>query len=153
MQARAIAKNIGVTPRKARLIVDLVRGKAIEDAYAILENTNKSASLPVLKVIKSATANAVKNLNLKADDLFVKEIFVDEAIKMRRFLPRAKGSASGLVKRWSHITAVVSDEIGERKIKKAKVEPVVAKVEEKKVKKAKTETKTKAKKSEGKGAK
>ena len=110
MQAKAIARTVGVTPRKARLVVDLVRGKTVVEALETLSLLNKSAVTPVTKVIKSAVANATNNFNMEESALYIKEAYVDDAIRMRRFLPRAKGSASGLVKRTCHITVVVADE-------------------------------------------
>ena len=110
MQAKAIARTVGVTPRKARLVVDLVRGKSVVEALETLSLLNKSAVTPVTKVIKSAVANATNNFNMNESSLYIKEAYVDDAIRMRRFLPRAKGSASGLVKRTCHITIVVADE-------------------------------------------
>lgn len=105
--AKAIATNIGVTQRKARLVVDLVRGKTLAEAYAILANTNKAAVTPVTKVIKSAEANAVNNFKMKSEDLYIAEIYATDGIRLKRFLPRAKGSASGLIKRFCNITVVV----------------------------------------------
>ena len=105
--AKAIAPNIRVTPRKARLVVDLVRGKTLAEAYAILANTNKAAVTPVTKVIKSAEANAVNNFKMKSEDLYIAEIYATDGIRLKRFLPRAKGSASGLIKRFCNITVVV----------------------------------------------
>lgn len=110
MQAKAIARTVGVTPRKARLVIDLIRGKSVTEALEILSILNKSAVTPVTKVLKSAVANATNNFNMDENSLYVKEAYVDDAIRMRRFLPRAKGSASGLVKRTCHITVVVADE-------------------------------------------
>ena len=110
MQAKAIARTVGVTPRKARLVVDLVRGKSVVEALETLSLLNKSAVTPVTKVIKSAVANATNNFNMNESSLYIKEAYVDDAIRMRRYLPRAKGSASGLVKRTCHITIVVADE-------------------------------------------
>ena len=110
MQAKAIARTVGVTPRKARLVVDLVRGKTVTEALEILSVLNKSAVTPVTKVIKSAVANATNNFNMDESSLYIKEAYVDDSIRMRRYLPRAKGSASGLVKRTCHITVVVADE-------------------------------------------
>lgn len=107
--ARCVAKNVRVTPRKARLVIDLVRGKSISEAVAILENLNKAASLPVLKAVNSAASNAINNFNLDEDKLFVKTIFATDGIKIKRYLPRAKGSASGLVKRSCNITVVVEE--------------------------------------------
>ena len=110
MQAKAIARTVGVTPRKARLVVDLVRGKTVVEALETLSLLNKSAVTPVTKVIKSAVANATNNFNMDESSLYIKEAYVDDSIRMRRYLPRAKGSASGLVKRTCHITIVVADE-------------------------------------------
>ena len=109
MEARAIAKTVRIAPRKARLVVDMVRGMKVSDALDILSVTNKSAVVPVTKVIKSAAANATNNLNLDASKLFISAIYVDDSIRMKRYLPRAKGSADSLLKRTSHITIVVAE--------------------------------------------
>ena len=105
--ARAIAHDVRVTPRKARLVIDLVRGKDVNVALGILANVNKAASPIVAKVIKSAAANAINNFNMEEDRIYVAEIYANDGLRMKRFLARAKGSASGLVKRTSHITVVV----------------------------------------------
>ena len=89
------------------MVVDLVRGKTLAEAYAILANTNKAAVTPVTKVIKSAEANAVNNFKMKSEDLYIAEIYATDGIRLKRFLPRAKGSASGLIKRFCNITVVV----------------------------------------------
>ena len=106
-EARAIAKNVRVTPRKVRLVIDLVRGLNVKEALGILSNVNRAASEPVMKVIKSAAANATNNFGMDEDALYISEIYANEGLRMKRYLPRAKGSASGLVKRASHITVVV----------------------------------------------
>lgn len=106
-EAQAISKNVRVTPRKVRLVIDLVRGKDVKVALGILANVNRAASEPVIKTIKSAAANATNNFGMDADRLFISEIYACDGLRMKRFLPRAKGSASGLVKRSSHITVVV----------------------------------------------
>ena len=106
-EAKAIAKNVRITPRKARLVIDLVRGKDVNLALAILANTNKAACEPVSKLIKSAVANATNNFGMDKDTLYIAEIYATDGLKMKRYLPRAKGSASGLVKRSSHLTVVV----------------------------------------------
>ena len=106
-EARAIAKNVRITPRKARLVIDLVRGKDVKVALGILANTNKAASEPVMKLIKSAAANAVNNFGMDEDKLYIAEIWANDGLRMKRYLPRAKGSASGLVKRNSHLSVVV----------------------------------------------
>ena len=106
-EARAIAKNVRVTPRKVRLVIDLVRGKDVKEALGILANVNKAAATPVAKLIKSAAANATNNFGMDADKLYVATIYANDGLRMKRYMPRAKGSASGLVKRSSHITVVV----------------------------------------------
>jgi len=106
-EAKATALNVRVTPRKARLIIDLVRGKDVKVALGILANVNKSAAEPVSKLIRSAAANAINNFGMDEDSLYIASIWANDGMKMRRYLPRAKGSASGLVKRSSHITCVV----------------------------------------------
>ena len=106
-EARAVATNVRVTPRKARLVIDQVRGKDVKVALGLLRNINRAASEPVAKVIKSAAANAINNFGMDEDRLYIKEIFANDGLKMKRYLPRAKGSASGLVKRTCHITVVV----------------------------------------------
>ena len=106
-EARATALNVRVTPRKARLVLDLVRGKDVKVALGLLKNLNKSASEPVSKVIKSAAANAINNFGMDEDSLYIASIWANDGMRIKRYLPRAKGSASGLVKRSSHITCVV----------------------------------------------
>lgn len=106
-EARATATNVRLTPRKARLVIDQVRGKDVKVALGLLRNINRAACEPVTKVIKSAAANAINNFGMDEDKLYVKEIYANDGLKMRRYLPRAKGSASGLVKRCCHITVVV----------------------------------------------
>ena len=106
-EARAIAKNVRLTPRKARLVIDLVRGKDVKVALGLLANTNKAASEPVTKLIKSAAANAVNNFGMDEDKLYIDQIWANDGLRMKRYLPRAKGSASGLVKRNSHLYVVI----------------------------------------------
>lgn len=106
-EARAIAKNVRITPRKVRLVIDLVRGLPVKEALGILSNVNRAASEPVMKVIKSAAANATNNFGMDEDALYIAQIYANDGLRMKRYLPRAKGSASGLVKRASHITVVV----------------------------------------------
>ena len=109
MEAVAIAKGLRIAPRKARLVIDLIRGKKVSDAYAILKFTPKGATEPIMKVLKSAAANAVNNLNMKQENLYVKEAFVNDGPTLKRYLPRAKGSADSLLKRTCHITVVVAE--------------------------------------------
>ena len=107
MEVKATAKYLRISARKARLVVDLIRGKSVKEAEAILKFTpNKGAELAA-KVLKSATANAENNLSLAKDDLYVKAAYVDEGPSLRRFKPRAQGRADRMVHRMSHITIVV----------------------------------------------
>ena len=110
-EALAIAKDVRVTPRKVRLVLDLVRGKDVEEALAILKNVNRSASAPVAKIVKSAAANATNNFGMDKNKLYVAEIQASDGIKMKRFMPRGKGSSSGLVKRTSKIRCIVKERI------------------------------------------
>lgn len=106
-EARAIATNVRLTPRKARLVIDQVRGKDVSVALGLLRNINRAGSEPVSKVIRSAAANAINNFGMDEARLYVAEIYANDGLKMKRYMPRAKGSASGLVKRTCHITVVV----------------------------------------------
>ena len=108
-EAKAVARTVRITPRKARMVVDLIRGRNINEAYAILFNTPRGASPVVAKVLKSAVANAENNLGLERSNLYVKETFVDEGPTLKRFMPRAKGSATEILKRTCHITVVVAE--------------------------------------------
>ena len=105
--ARAIAYNVRVTPRKARLVIDLIRGLGVNEALGVLANVNKAASPIVAKVVKSAASNAINNFGMDEESLYIAEVYANDGLRMKRYLPRAKGSASGLVKRTSHITVVV----------------------------------------------
>ena len=105
----AKANTIRIAPRKARLVVDLIRGKEIKEARAILMFTPKAASPVILKVLNSAVANAENNNNKKLEDLFVKEVYVNEGARLKRLLPRAKGKGDIIKKRACHITVVVAE--------------------------------------------
>lgn len=108
MEVRATAKFVRVAPRKARLVVDQIRNKSVERALETLQFCNRGAAEPVAKVLRSAIANAENNNNLRANNLVVKYAYVDEGPTLKRFRPRAKGSASRIRKRTSHITVVVA---------------------------------------------
>ncbi|MGH2319703.1 50S ribosomal protein L22 [Planococcus sp. 4-30] len=110
MQAKAVARTVRIAPRKVRLVVDLIRGKQIGEAVAILNHTPKAASIVVEKLLKSAAANAEHNYEMDLNDLIISEVFVDEGPTLKRFRPRAMGRASAINKRTSHITLVVSDQ-------------------------------------------
>ncbi|PRO64603.1 50S ribosomal protein L22 [Alkalicoccus urumqiensis] len=109
MEAKAVAKQVRIAPRKARLVVDLIRGKEVGEAIAILNHTPKKASPVVEKLLNSAIANAEHNYEMEPDSLVVSEIFVDEGMTLKRFRPRAQGSASRINKRTSHITVVLTE--------------------------------------------
>jgi large subunit ribosomal protein L22 len=108
MEARAIARYQRIAPKKARLIVDQIRGKNIAEARNILAFSERSAAETVSKVLNSAVANAENNYGMRADNLVVKTTFVDEGPTLKRIRPRAKGSASRINKRTCHITVVVA---------------------------------------------
>lgn len=106
-KARASARYVRVAPRKARRVVDLVRGLPVDEALTTLEFAPYSAAEPVYKVIASAQANAENNLGLDPESLLISEIYVDEGPTMRRYRPRAHGRAYRINKRTSHITVIV----------------------------------------------
>ena len=103
----AIARQVRISPTKVRRVIDLVRGMGVPDALDTLRFAPQAASEPVYKVIASAASNAEQTANLRRADLFVSQAFVDDGVTMRRIRPRAKGSASRILKRSSHITVVV----------------------------------------------
>lgn len=108
-QAKAIARFIKLSPRKARQVIDLIRGKNVAEAFAILRFTPHKATESINKVLKSAVANAEHNDEMNVDNLYVKEAYVDEGPTFKRIMPRARGSADVIKKRTSHITVVVSE--------------------------------------------
>ena len=119
MEAKAIARHVRVTPRKARRMVDLIRGKKATEAVTILKFAPQAAARPVRTVRESATANA----RVKADkagepfrenDLVVKTTYVDEGVTLKRFRARAQGRAARINKRTSHITVIVANKEGDR---------------------------------------
>lgn len=103
----AKAKYIRISPYKVRAVLDLIRGKGYREAVAILENLNKSSSLPVLKVVNSAAANAENNLEMNKDELYVAECYADQGATLKRYIPKAHGRAGGLLKRTSNITVIL----------------------------------------------
>lgn len=100
---KAVLKNYRQSPRKVRLLADLVRGKKVVKALEVLSFTNKRAAEPVVKLINSAVANA-KQHGADVEKLFIKSIAVDKGIVLKRFMPRARGSAAQILKRASHIS-------------------------------------------------
>lgn len=109
MEAGATLKFLRMAPRKVRLVADLVRGRAVEEALRTLRFTPKAACLPLKKLIESAVANAENNHGLDIDTLRVKEIRVDEGPTLRRFQPRAQGRAYRICKRTSHVSVILAE--------------------------------------------
>ena len=109
MTARAQAKYIRQSPYKVRRVLDLVRGLPVDEARVVLEFTNRKAAGTVIKVLDSAVANAEHNFALDADELVVAEAYADEGPTLKRWRPRARGRATKIRKRTSHITIVVAE--------------------------------------------
>ena len=107
--AKATSYSLRITPRKVKLVIDLVKGKSIPEALAILENLNRKASRDVAKVIKSAAANAVKNHEMVESKLFVFDLRANEGSRDKRMMPRAKGSGNQILKRKTHLWCVVKE--------------------------------------------
>ncbi|PTW91179.1 LSU ribosomal protein L22P [Microbacteriaceae bacterium MWH-Ta3] len=123
VESSARLAGVRVTPQKARRVVDLVRGKAVPEALAILKFAPQAASEPVFKLVASAVANArvkadAANEAFNENDLVISRIFVDEGVTMKRFRPRAQGRASQILKRSSHITVVVTNDEATKKASK-----------------------------------
>ncbi len=112
MQARAVSRYVGMSPRKMRLVIDLIRGRGVNEAYSILKFSKKAATQPIEKTLRSAVANAQQKADaagqfLDVDELFVREAYINEGPTMKRWRPRAMGRATPIMKRSSHITVVV----------------------------------------------
>ncbi|MDW7658115.1 MAG: 50S ribosomal protein L22 [Bacillota bacterium] len=108
-QGRAIALNVRIAPRKVAVVVNLIKGKSIDEAYAILQYTPKAASPVLTKLLKSAEANAVNNNSLARDNLYVADCFANSGPVMKRIIPKARGSAARIHKRTSHVTLVLKE--------------------------------------------
>ena len=109
MEAKAMARTVRIAPRKARLVIDLIRGKQVGEAYAILKHTPKAASPIVEKVLKSAIANAENNNGMSVENLYIEECYANKGPTMKRIRPRAQGRAYRIEKRMSHITLVLDE--------------------------------------------
>lgn len=109
MEAKAVAKYIRIAPRKVRVVMDLIRGKDIAEAFAILKFTPKVGAQAIEKVLKSAVANAENNFDMDVDKLYVSSCFVDQGPTLKRIHPRSRGQAFKILKRTSHITIVVEE--------------------------------------------
>ena len=112
MEARAVAKYVRMSPRKARLVANMVRGKVVEDALNVLHFTPKKAALPIEKAIRSAVANMTnyeERTKVEPDEVYVKEIRVDDGYRMKRYRPGSMGRAMPIRRRTCHIKVVVAD--------------------------------------------
>ncbi len=110
MEVKAIAKDTGVSPRKVRPLIDMVRGKKVDEALSLLRFAPTPTARMVAKVIKSAAANAENNYEMTPSDLKIVSIFAGEARTLKRFRPRSRGRVSPILKRSSHITVVVAEQ-------------------------------------------
>ena len=110
MRVKAVAKNVGFSPRKIRLVIDMVRGKKVDDALTVLSFLTTPSAKAVAKVIKSASANAENNLEMSSADLRIAAIFADQGHTLKRFRPKSRGRVSPILKRSSHITVLVEEE-------------------------------------------
>jgi len=109
VEAKAVAKYIRIAPRKIRIVMDLIRGKNIGEAFAILKYTPKIGSEVIEKVLKSAVANAEHNYDMNVDKLYVAAAYVDQGPTLKRIHPRSRGQAFKILKRSSHVTVVVKE--------------------------------------------
>ena len=109
MESRAYLKYARISPRKVQIVLDLIRGKDAGTAMAILKNTPKSASEYLIKLLKSAVANAEHNFNMDVTKLYVAEIYATQGPTLKRIMPRAQGRAFRIRKRTSHITVVLKE--------------------------------------------
>lgn len=109
MEATAIAKYVRISPMKVGVVLDLIRGKNVNEAFAILQYTPKDAAVIINKVLKSAVANAENNHDLNVENLYVAKTFVGAGPTLKRFRPHAQGRAFRINKRTSHITVIVKE--------------------------------------------
>ncbi|HZK37820.1 MAG TPA: 50S ribosomal protein L22 [Clostridia bacterium] len=109
MEARALVRYVRITPRKVQSVADLVRGKKVDEALAILKHTPRAAASVIEKLVKSAAANAENNHGMDTDSLYIYEIYVNQGSTMKRYRPRAFGRAAAIRKRTSHIGVVLRE--------------------------------------------
>ena len=109
MEAKAVAKYIRIAPRKDRVVMNLIRGKNVADAFAILKFTPKAGADVIEKVLKSAVANAENNFDMNVDKLYISSAYVDQGPTLKRIHPRSRGQAFSILKRTSHVTVVVAE--------------------------------------------
>lgn len=155
MKIIAKLKHLRMAPRKVRLVADLIRGMDVQEAQKQLKFLNKKAALPLLKLLNSAIANAKHNFNLEKENLYISQILVDGGPSLKRWMPRAMGRATPILKRTCHITLLLDQKKGvvrpfkeskkeqketdfvQQEIKKEEKEERVPQIEEKKIKKRK----------------
>ena len=109
MEAKATLHYARISPRKVKIVLDLIRKKPVAEAAAILKHTPKSATEPIYKLVRSAAANAENNFGMDPEKLYVSECYVCPGPTLKRMMPRAKGSGDRILKRTSHITVVVKE--------------------------------------------
>jgi len=109
MEAKAVAKYVRISPRKARLVMDQLRGKNVEEALNLLNFAPQKSASIIKKLISSAVANAEENSEIDVDTLFIKSIYADEGPTLKRFRPRAMGRATRIRKRTSHLTVILEE--------------------------------------------
>ncbi|MBW1731671.1 MAG: 50S ribosomal protein L22 [Deltaproteobacteria bacterium] len=109
METRAIARYVRISPRKARLVMDQIRGRRVEEALNMLTFAPQKAARIIKKLVQSAVANAEQNSNVDVDALYIKRIYADEGPTLKRFRPRALGRATRIRKRTSHLTVILDE--------------------------------------------
>ncbi|MFA6588056.1 MAG: 50S ribosomal protein L22 [Patescibacteria group bacterium] len=139
MDSKAILKNIRISPRKVRLVADLLRGKPVDQATQILQNLSKGSARPLLKLLKSAVANAKQKLSVSDDKLIISSITVDMAPRLKRYKQKAMGKADIILKHASHITLNLKSVIDDKISKNEKTEKSGKTGKEVKVENAKKE--------------
>ncbi len=152
MEVKAKLRNLRIAPRKVRLVADAMRGETVAKSKSFLNFTVKRSTAPLLKLLNSAVANAKNDFDLEESNLYISEIRVDEGPKMKRWMPRARGSASEIQKKTSHITLILQEikETEKKKKSKKKLKAVpVSKIDEIKSSEVDKRPKTKWKKDEG----
>jgi large subunit ribosomal protein L22 len=127
---KAFLKNYRQSPRKVRLVGELIKGKRVADAFVQLGSLPKRATGPITKLLASAVANA-KQAGISEDNLIISSVTVNKGIVMKRSMPRARGSASPINKRTSHVALILSEKSMEKKVKSTKAEKVIKKVSKK----------------------
>jgi len=135
MRVKTSLRYLRIAPRKVRLVADLIRGKTVEQAQTILNFVRKRAAIPLLKLLNSAIANAHHNFQLEKENLYIRELRVDEGPKLKRWRPRARGQAFEIQKKTSHVTLVLEEIEKKPKKRKMKKEEIRKPAKEEVVKK------------------